>query len=44
VDIAAVVEAALDEWPGTPARSVEDVLEVDRNARAVTRGLIEERR
>lgn len=44
VDIATVLESALDEWPGTPARSVEDVLEVDRNARAVTRGLLEKSR
>jgi len=43
VDIAEVVDAALQRWPGTSATDVGVVLETDRRAREITAALIAER-
>ncbi len=42
-DIAVVVEAALQKWPGTRATDVGVVLDTDRQAREVTAALIAQR-
>lgn len=42
-DIAEVVDAALQRWPGTSATDVGVVLEADRRAREITAALIAER-
>ncbi len=43
VDIATVVDDALQRWPGTPACDIQTVLEADRRARSVTKELIDSR-
>ena len=43
VDISDVVEATLQEWPGTIASGVDVVLDIDRQARARAAELIEQR-
>ena len=43
VDISDVVEATLQEWPGTNATGVDVVLDIDRQARARAAELIEQR-
>jgi 1-deoxy-D-xylulose-5-phosphate reductoisomerase len=41
VDIADVLDATLQHWPGTPATDVDVVLDVDRRARAAAAEMIE---
>jgi 1-deoxy-D-xylulose-5-phosphate reductoisomerase len=43
VDIAAVISASLDLWPGMTATDVDVVLECDRLAREATRRVIDEK-
>ena len=43
VDIPEVLEASLQAWPGTIAADVDVVLDVDREARVVAAGLIDQR-
>ena len=43
VDIAEVVEAAMQQWPGDRATDVDVVLDIDRRARGAARGLVDER-
>ena len=43
VEIAEVLEAAMQLWPGDRATDVDVVLDVDRRARTVARGLVEGR-
>lgn len=43
VDIAEVVEAAMQQWPGDPATDVDVVLDIDRRAREAAGGLIDGR-
>ena len=43
VDIAEVVEAAMQQWPGDRATDVDVVLDIDRRAREAARGLVDER-
>jgi len=43
VDIAAINEAGLDQWDGSEAASVDDVLHADASARRVARSLVDER-
>ncbi len=43
VDIAEVLDAALQEWPGTPATDVGVVLDTDRRAREVAVALVEQK-
>lgn len=40
IDIADVVEAAMQQWPGTAATDVDVVLDADREAREVASGVI----
>ena len=42
VGIAAVLAEAMARWDGTPARSLDDVLDVDRRARATARQVIDQ--
>jgi len=43
LDIAAVVDSAMQRWPNIPADGIEAVLEADRCARIATAGLIDQR-
>jgi 1-deoxy-D-xylulose-5-phosphate reductoisomerase len=43
VDIAAVLAASLDRWPGMSASDVDVVMECDRTAREVTRRVIDDK-
>ena len=43
VEIAELVEAAMQLWPGDRATDVDAVLDIDRRARTVARGLVDER-
>lgn len=43
VDIAGVVEAAMQKWPGEPATDVDVVLDIDRRAREVARAMVDKR-
>lgn len=43
LDIAAVVDSAMQHWPGAAADGIDAVLEADRCARLATAGLIDQR-
>ena len=42
VEIAEVVEAVMQQWPGDPATDVDVVLDIDRRAREAARAMVDE--